>query len=46
MKIGLCESSIKEIKLAYKAGFDYVEVSNIAVCQMDDAKFSAMLALK
>lgn len=46
MKIGLCESSIKEIKLVYKAGFDYVEVSNIAVYQMDDAKFSVMPALK
>ena len=46
MKIGLCESRVKEIKQAYEIGFDYVEVSNWAVYTMDDEKYADMLAIK
>ncbi len=46
MKIGLCESRVKEIKQAYEVGFDYVEVSNWAVYTMDDEKYADMLAIK
>lgn len=46
MKIGLCESKINEIRMAYKAGFDFVEVSNWAVYTMNESQFNELLELK
>lgn len=46
MKIGLCESRVKEIRQAYEVGFDFIEISNWAVYTMDEERFAATLALK
>ena len=45
MKIGLCESRVKEIRQAYEVGFDFVEVSNWAVYTMEDSKYEDMIKL-
>lgn len=45
MKIGLCESRINEIKMAYEAGFDFIEISNWTVYKMDEKCYADTLAL-
>ena len=45
MKIGLCESKLETIKLAYEIGFDFIEISNWEVYKMEDDKYNALIEL-